>query len=182
MPAHHAHDRVIVHPARQLHLHQRGARLPSWARCTFGNRSGGGCGGRLAVAVGAYHTLLVTADGELFSFGLNSHGQLARPTSELMHAQPVRARLPAAVAGLRVEAASGGMYHTVLLLQGGAVCSFGDNAFGQLGSAAPHRVGACANLSAAVGEAVVQARARDDRQPTARPTSSPGPPRQPAFV
>mmetsp|Transcript_4761 Transcript_4761/g.12039 ORF Transcript_4761/g.12039 Transcript_4761/m.12039 type:complete len:202 (+) Transcript_4761:52-657(+) len=72
----------------------------------------------------------------------------------MMHAQPARARLPAQVEGLQIDAVAAGIYHTVLVAQG-AVCTFGDNALGQLGLANANRRAACRNLSAAVG-AVVQ--------------------------
>ena len=61
----------------------------------------------------------------------------------------------------RTLVAAGGTYHTVVALAGGAVCSFGDHAHGQLGRRRPDRSNACT-----VGERVVYA------QPAPSPQSA----------
>ena len=49
-----------------------------------------------AIAAGAYHTLLATTSGQLWSVGANSHGQLARPVAPFLpsDATPQRVTLP----------------------------------------------------------------------------------------
>ena len=117
------------------------------------------------VAAGGYHSLLITWSGEVWSFGSNSHGQLARPvllaeqaktattygggggggTTDMStsHVQPRQARLPAAARGSSTIAIAAGLRHSVLLLKSGAVCTFGDHSHGQLGRLAPNRLNTC---------------------------------------
>ena len=102
------------------------------------------------IAVGAYHNLLVSASGEAWSFGSNSHGQLARPTphgAASARAEPIR--LPLSHHGQAVKAVAAGLRHSVLLLASGAVCAFGDHSHGQLGREAPTRANACDVVAAA---------------------------------
>ena len=102
------------------------------------------------MAVGAYHNLLVSASGEAWSFGSNSHGQLARPTphgAASARAEPIR--LPLSHHGQAVKAVAAGLRHSVLLLASGAVCAFGDHSHGQLGREAPTRANACDVVAAA---------------------------------
>jgi alpha-tubulin suppressor-like RCC1 family protein len=96
-----------------------------------------------SIAVGAYHTLLITWAGEVWSFGSNSHGQLARPLLAPDGA-PAPILLPPSHHGQAVRAAAAGARHTALLLASGAVCVIGDHTHGQLGVAVPHRRNACA--------------------------------------
>lgn len=111
----------------------------------------------VAVAAGGYHTAVVTESGALFTFGLNSHGQLARGTATARWTTaPGRARLPPPHEASRVSAVCAGVYHTAVLLGGGAVCSFGDNSNGQLGSARPNRAAACWDSELVLGAPVVQ--------------------------
>ena len=115
------------------------------------------------VAAGGYHSLLITWSGEVWSFGSNSHGQLARPvllaeqaktaattegggsTTDMstLHVQPRQVRLPAAARGSSTIAIAAGLRHSVLLLKSGAVCTFGDHSHGQLGRLAPNRLNTC---------------------------------------
>eukprot|EP00964_Phaeocystis_antarctica_P045125 scaffold25963_cov45-Phaeocystis_antarctica.AAC.1 len=98
------------------------------------------------ITVGAYHSLAVTADGTVFSWGSNSHGQLGRATTSSYEAQPRALRLPASRAGARALGAAAGAFHSVVRLDGsggGEVCAFGDNGHGQQGRRAPRRADAC---------------------------------------
>ena len=83
----------------------------------------------MQITVGAYHSLAVTADGTVFSWGSNSHGQLGRATRSYYEAQPRALRLPASRAGARALGAAAGAFHSVVRLDGsgGEVCAFGDN-------------------------------------------------------
>jgi RCC1 and BTB domain-containing protein len=78
---------------------------------------------------GCEHTLVVTADGRLASFGYNYRGQLG-------HGNTASEPSPKLVRGLeahRVVLVSCSYYHSVCAAEGGAVFSFGRNDFGQLG-------------------------------------------------
>lgn len=81
------------------------------------------------VAAGLYHSLALTRDGRLFSWGWGVHGQLG-------HGSCADERLPrevAALAGHRVTDAYGGAGHSAVLTAEGLVFTFGCNLFGQLG-------------------------------------------------
>eukprot|EP00900_Chrysochromulina_parva_P003581 jgi/Chrpa1/13223/Chrysochromulina_OHIO_Genome00023924-RA len=98
-----------------------------------------------AVAAGGHHTLVLGEDGQVRSFGCNSHGQLARPSTETLPIppDPRPIRLPAAHKAERAVAIAAGLYHSLVLLQSGALCSFGDHSHGQLGRRTAHRANAC---------------------------------------
>ena len=68
------------------------------------------------MAAGAYHSLAVGSDGQLYTWGSNSHGQLARPTTGTFAASPQRVSLPAARAGAAVAAVAAGAFHSVVRL------------------------------------------------------------------
>ena len=83
----------------------------------------------LAVSAGNDHSLALTADGALWSWGGGAFGQLG-------HGDQQNQLLPKkveALAGLRVLAVSVGGYHSLALTANGAVWSWGGGAFGQLG-------------------------------------------------
>jgi len=78
---------------------------------------------------GCEHTMVVTEDGKLYSFGYNYRGQLG-------HGTTVSELVPRPVRGLdnkRVKNLSCSYYHTVVLCESDEVYSFGRNDFGQLG-------------------------------------------------
>ena len=63
----------------------------------------------VSAAAGAYHSLALTADGEVWAWGLNNHGQLGCGGFAATTApQPV-----AALRGLRVEQLDGGEHHSL---------------------------------------------------------------------
>ena len=80
------------------------------------------------VAAGARHTVLVTADGRVFTCGDGRLGVLGYPAAGPQ-------RLPRAVDGLPGPAASAaaGGFHTAVVLRDGGVATFGCNSAGQLG-------------------------------------------------
>ena len=85
-------------------------------------------------AGGAFHSLVVTGEGVLFTWGRDSDGQLCLPpyaeskTVRLNRKTPTAVELPKVVKSL-----SACCNHTLLLLEGNILLSFGNNDHGQLG-------------------------------------------------
>ena len=83
----------------------------------------------LAVAAGWSHSLALTADGAVWSWGCGYQGRLG-------HGDQQSQLLPKKVetlAGQRVVAVSAGSSHSLALTADGAVWSWGEGIFGQLG-------------------------------------------------
>jgi RHS repeat-associated protein len=81
----------------------------------------------VAVAAGAAHSLALRDDGVVFSWGLNSDGQLGDGTTTLR-------RQAVQVAGLTgVVAVAAGTAHSLALKEDGSVVAWGANSAGQLG-------------------------------------------------
>jgi alpha-tubulin suppressor-like RCC1 family protein len=91
----------------------------------------------VALAAGAQHSLVLTANGVVLAFGANDFGQLGREAnveSESANPTPIEVTLPAG-AGAAREIAAGGA-HSLVLSASGTLYAFGENDAGQLGSAA----------------------------------------------
>ncbi|MFP4187381.1 MAG: InlB B-repeat-containing protein [Acholeplasmataceae bacterium] len=83
---------------------------------------------------GAYHTLALTSDGNLFAWGRNWLGQLGDGTTDDRHS-PVNINEHFSFdAGVTVESIAAGENHSVAIDSDGDVYSWGDNLFGQLGN------------------------------------------------
>nr|XP_037270909.1 uncharacterized protein LOC119163078 [Rhipicephalus microplus] len=81
------------------------------------------------VATGLYHSLAVTKDGSLFTWGWGVHGQLGHGScADERHPRPV-----ASLADHKIIDAYGGCGHSAALTSEGVVFTFGCNLFGQLG-------------------------------------------------
>jgi alpha-tubulin suppressor-like RCC1 family protein/tRNA A-37 threonylcarbamoyl transferase component Bud32 len=81
------------------------------------------------VALGEYHTCVVTREGRVSCWGRNIRGELGRPS-------PTLSKVPLEVPGLDgVRAIAAGRQHTCALRTGGAVVCWGANESGQLGRA-----------------------------------------------
>jgi len=88
----------------------------------------------VAIACGSKHSLVLTNDKQVLSFGSNAHGQLCRPASNFATPTPIEfSGFPTSV--------SGGMYHSgfIVIPAGGTVQSkiavvCGQNLYGQLGT------------------------------------------------
>ena len=75
----------------------------------------------MSVATGSLHSLALTADGALWSWGRGGYGRLG-------HGDEQSQLLPKKVevfAGRRVVGVSAGFYHSFALTGDGAVCSWG---------------------------------------------------------
>ncbi|MDR0591100.1 MAG: IPT/TIG domain-containing protein [Candidatus Nomurabacteria bacterium] len=85
------------------------------------------------IAVGGWHSLALTTDGVLCSWGYNNDGQLGDGTTS-NRSRPVAVNVTtSALADKTIAKISGGSYHTMVLDNSGAVYGFGYNNRGQLG-------------------------------------------------
>ena len=82
-----------------------------------------------AVSCGNSHTVIITEDDNLYSFGDNFSGQLGLGDDT----NRIVATLVSVPSGLRVKAVSCGDYYTVIITGNDNLYSFGNNGFGQLG-------------------------------------------------
>jgi len=83
------------------------------------------------VSAGMEHTVAITAMGEVFTFGSSHYGQLG-------HGDNGRCSVPMVIEkllgdGMGAVGAACGLYHTVIILATGEICSFGHGGYGQLG-------------------------------------------------
>ncbi len=85
------------------------------------------------VAGGEYHSLALTSTGQLYTFGSNQYGQLGRVSATESVPTPAPVGLPGATGP--VTQIAGGGYHSLALTSTGQLYAFGDNYYGQLGSA-----------------------------------------------
>jgi alpha-tubulin suppressor-like RCC1 family protein len=86
-------------------------------------------------AVGAGASLVLTADGKLYSFGSNLDGQLGRALNSgtpTPNPTPAQVSIPAG-SGPFVQIAAGGR-QSLALTSGGTLYAFGSNLYGQLGA------------------------------------------------
>nr|XP_046244794.1 probable E3 ubiquitin-protein ligase HERC6 isoform X2 [Scatophagus argus] len=84
----------------------------------------------IQVACGNSHSLALTKGGDVFSWGLNSHGQLGLGKEVKLQYTPV---LVCALTGVAVTQISAGATHTLFLTLPGLVYCCGANRSGQLG-------------------------------------------------
>lgn len=81
----------------------------------------------IQVSCGLHHTAVLTAAGEVYTFGSNQYGQLG--TGDL---QPISAPVQVKISGVASQIAAGSN-HTVILSSKGLVFTFGNYQKGQLG-------------------------------------------------
>jgi alpha-tubulin suppressor-like RCC1 family protein len=95
----------------------------------------GQAGGVTQVAAGAYHSLALTAGGQLYAFGDNADGQLGNndnTTTAIANPTPTLVTLPGQIGAITEIAA--GATDSFAVTESGQVYAFGDNQFGQLGT------------------------------------------------
>lgn len=94
----------------------------------------GALGGKkvIQVAAGGEHSLALTSDGRVYSWGANSSGQLGTGNNVNSKA-PVAVRTDGALSGKTVIAISAGLAHSLALTSEGRVVAWGQNGDGQLG-------------------------------------------------
>jgi alpha-tubulin suppressor-like RCC1 family protein len=86
-----------------------------------------------AMATGERFTMVVTASGQLYTFGENGSGQLGRTANIEPNPTPTLVALPGATGGVTQVAAGAG--HSLAVTSTGQLYAFGYNRYGQLGSA-----------------------------------------------
>jgi alpha-tubulin suppressor-like RCC1 family protein len=96
----------------------------------FAHDTVGKLGSAVTAAAAAYHTLVVTARGELFAFGLGKGFRLGTG-SEKPCATPVRVQGP--LLREKVIGVAAAENHSLCVTSSGQVYAFGSNGFGQLG-------------------------------------------------
>jgi len=88
------------------------------------------------VAAGDAHSLVVTSSGQLYGFGLNQNGELGSATNNGTgnpNPTPTFVTLPGRVG--QVTQIAAGSNHSLAVTSRGQLYAFGDNQYGQLGSA-----------------------------------------------
>ncbi|KAK7503604.1 hypothetical protein BaRGS_00005143, partial [Batillaria attramentaria] len=89
----------------------------------------------VAISCGQYHSLALTADSRVFSWGWGVHGQLG-------HGDPEDRLTPECIVhlnGRSIIRVAGGYCHSLALTEMGEVWSFGCGYFGQLGLGSSHK-------------------------------------------
>lgn len=89
----------------------------------------------VAVSCGQYHSLTLTADNQVYSWGWGVHGQLG-------HGDPEDRLTPDRIVhlnGRSVTMVAAGYCHSLVLTEAGEVWSFGCGYFGQLGVGSSHK-------------------------------------------
>jgi RCC1 and BTB domain-containing protein len=84
----------------------------------------------VSIACGGYHSLVLTDEGQVYSWGYNSHGQLGLGNKAHQN-RPQKINLNN---NQIVKSISCGWNHSLLLTIDGNIYAFGDNKFGQLGN------------------------------------------------
>ncbi len=86
-----------------------------------------------AVAAGQYHSILIDENGGVWTAGYNCDGQLGR-SENVDSGTPNKVFKKAdGLDSVKIIAAAGGTYHTVLLDESGNVWTSGNNVYGELG-------------------------------------------------
>lgn len=84
----------------------------------------------VSISAGQYHSLAITSQGKLYTWGWGVHGQLGLNTVEDMNEPQLVKALEHEV----IISAKGGHAHSIALTQAGRVWAFGSGIFGQLGT------------------------------------------------
>ena len=84
------------------------------------------------VSAGFYHTIALSSDGSIFSWGYNYYGQLGDGTTT-SRLSPVSVNMSGVLNGKNIIQVSTGTYHTIALSSDGSIFAWGFNENGELG-------------------------------------------------
>ncbi len=84
------------------------------------------------ISAGYYHTMAMSSDGSVFLFGSNEYSQIGS-MDQILSSSPIILRNTTNRSLWTATQIAAGGYHSVFLGSNGAMYSFGDNSFGQLG-------------------------------------------------
>jgi alpha-tubulin suppressor-like RCC1 family protein/N-acetylneuraminic acid mutarotase len=84
----------------------------------------------VAITAGDHFSLVLDSQGQIWSWGVNTHGQLGAGTTAFTSATPLLVSGPA---GLRFKTIAAGKHHALAILGNGIVWTWGSNEHGQLG-------------------------------------------------
>ncbi len=82
------------------------------------------------MSCGAYHSLVLTSNGDIYAWGDNKSGQIGNRSDSQSQLIPFKINYSM---NEKFKAISCGAYHSLALTERGRVFSWGDNVFGQLG-------------------------------------------------
>ena len=105
----------------------------------------------VAVSAGAQHSLALTANGAVWSWGSEIFGKLGHGDTQ-QHWQQKKIK---ALAGQRVVAVSAGFFHSIALAADGGLWSWGDGRFGKLGHSDEQSQSLPKKIEAFAGQRVV---------------------------
>ena len=104
------------------HIDQEGQLVPKVIEALSGVRV-------VAMAAGSYHSMVLTDEGAVLSFGAGRYGLLGHGDEK----NQLEPKMIEALRGLRVVAIAAGGMHSMVLTDEGTVLSFGWDNYGQLG-------------------------------------------------
>ncbi|MCM1439913.1 MAG: hypothetical protein NC131_12030, partial [Roseburia sp.] len=115
-----------------LHMDANGSYLEVGVVTLHVNRRADGLANAIApqVAAGNDFTVALTAEGEIYTWGLNDNGQLGRKTDTVPANVAGKVTLPGDQKAVAIAA---GLYHTVAIGEDGQLYAWGNNNYGQLG-------------------------------------------------
>ncbi len=93
-------------------------------------------GPAVQIAAGGYHSLVLTASGQVFAFGDNNFGELASAAnngSTTANPSPALVKMPAGASGPAAHVAAG-FDDSFVVTASGQLYAFGNNEYGQLGT------------------------------------------------
>lgn len=87
----------------------------------------------VAVSAGGHHSLALSSDGKVYSWGSNGYGQLGNGANTSL-TSPVEVNTSGVLAGKKIIAIEAGYSHSVALDENGQLYAWGTNDLGQLGN------------------------------------------------
>ncbi len=87
----------------------------------------------IQVAAGYNHSIALASDGTIYTWGDNSIGQLGNGTFTGTNV-PIAVNTSGVLSGKTIIQVTAGSYHSIALASDGTVYTWGDNAYGQLGT------------------------------------------------